>query len=314
MTPFICGFSYGKNLVRLDYPVAEAIASVLPLCDKYIFLVGESDDGTREHIQSIDPDKIEVIDSHWPAQMTSGDFFRTEGQKAMDAAAATGATWGLHQFCDEVYHEDDLPKVRAACEAYADDPQVKALLVRVLNFVFDYRSIDPWMYRKVSRIYKLDGSLELYGDGCGPGIRHDLLAQPDHGFAPGGRNNFYLDKHHLGGHVRWAAPPDAQGKSGRDAARVFHYAWVQTPQNRQRKIKVMADQYWGDLPPEQRQAKAEAKYSRFMDKYDALRNFTGSHPAVMRRRVGAFAPLKPRRNRWLSGRFYAECLRHGVKL
>ncbi len=307
--PFICGFSYGKNLRKLDYPVAEAIRSVLPICDRYIFLAGDSEDDTRDYIQAIDPGKITIIDSRWPAKMTGGDFFRLEGQKAMDAAAATGATWGLHQFCDEVYHEDDLPKLRAACEAYAQDPAIKALLVRVLNFVFDYRSIDPWMYRKVSRVYRLDGTLALYGDGCGPGIREELLARPGHGFNPGGRNNYYLDKHHLGGHVRWACGPGDTAP-----ARVFHYAWVQTPVNRRRKIEVMANQYWGELPTEQRLAKAEAKYSRFMDKYNAMRNFTGSHPEVMSRRVAAFPPLRPHRNRWLSRRFYAECLRHGMKL
>jgi len=313
MPPFICGFSYGNNLASLDYPVAEAIRSVLPICDRYVFLLGQGDDGPRQLLESIDPEKITIVDSHWPDTMTDGDFFRTEGQKAMDAAAATGATWGLHQFCDEAYHEDDLPKIRAACEAFADAPDVKASLARVLNFVFDYHSVDPWMYRKVSRVYKFDDTLELYGDGCGPGIRQALLDQPDHGFDPGTRNNFYLDKHHLRRHVRWAADPSAAGRDAKPA-RVFHYAWVQTPANRDRKIRVMADQYWGDLPADERLAKAQKKFSRFMDKYDALRNFTDTHPAEMAARVAALSPLKPSRNRWLSKRFYQECLRHGVKL
>ncbi len=307
--PLICGFSYGKNLVDLDYPVVEAIRSVLPICDRYVFRVGKCDDGTREMIASISP-KIEVVDSVWPETMTGGDFFRIEGQKAMDAAAATGAAWGLHQFCDEAYHEDDLPKLRAACEAYADDDEVKALLVRVLNFVYDYRSIDPWMYRKVCRAYKLDGSLELYGDGCGPGIRKDLLAADPSGFHAGGRNNHYLDKHHLGGHVRWAKGPGDRGRP----ARVFHYAWVKDPDTMRQKIDVMEDQYWGDLPKAERKKKSQQKFQRFMTKYNALRNFTDEHPGSMRDRVAAFPPLKPRRNRWLSLRFYQECAKHGVKL
>ena len=56
------------------------------------------------------------------------------------------------------------------------------------------------------------------------------------------------------------------------------------------------------------------KYQRWMSRYDALRNFNGQHPAVMRERVARFAPLKRRRNRWLNARFYRECLRHGIKL
>ncbi len=309
LRPFICGFSYGKNLIDLDYPVVEAIRSVLPIVDRYIFLVGESTDGTRDLIASIDP-KVQVVDSTWPTSQIDGAFFRIEGQRAMDAAAATGAVWGLHQFCDEVYHEDDLPKLRAAAEAYATDGGVKALLMRFQNFVYDYRSVDTWMYHKVSRLYRLDGSLEIYGDGCGPGIAKELLSRPDHGFKPGTRNNFYLDKHHLGGYVRWAKPPHDSGPP----TRVFHYAWVMTPENRRKKVEVMARQYWGQLSPEQALAEADRKFKAMATDYRALRNFTGSHPAVMRDRIAKHPPLDPTRNRWRHLAFYRQCLRHGLKL
>ena len=222
MAPLICGFSYGRNLVKLDYPVAEAIRSVLPACDRYLFLVGDSDDATEGLIRAIDP-KIQVIRSRWPQTTSGGELFRIEGQKVMGQAGATGTVWGLHQFCDEVYQELDLPGLRAASRAHADAAQVKALLVRMVNFAFDYRSVDPWMYRKACRIYRLDDTLELYGDGCGPGIRQTILKQSGHRFQAGSRCNYYLDKHHLGGHVRWARDP-----AGGPITRIFHYAWGQT--------------------------------------------------------------------------------------
>lgn len=297
MAASVCGFSYGRNLINTSYPVVQAIRSVLPLCDEFVFVVGKGEDDTRGLIASIDP-RIRIVDSVWQESGKAGEVFLLEGRKAMDAAAATGCTWGLHLFCDEVYHEDDLPLVRAACQGWGDNPEVKALLFKFLNFVFDYRSIDPWMYRKVSRIYKLDGSTELVGDGCGPALKNYR-----------GSANPYLDKHHLGGHVRWAAPP-----SGGAKARIFHYNWVRSPEQMRAKISVMEDHYWGDLPKDERARKAAAKFDRFMTKYDALRNFTGTHPAVMRELVAAWPPLKPHRNRWLSPRFYQECFRHGVKL
>ena len=55
MPASICGFSFGKDLIRLDYPAVEAVRSVLPLCDRFVFVVGRSDDDTRELVQSIDP-------------------------------------------------------------------------------------------------------------------------------------------------------------------------------------------------------------------------------------------------------------------
>ena len=57
----ICGYSFGKDLVRLNYPVVQAVRSVLPLCDRFVFAVGASSDGTRDLVVSIDP-KIEIVD------------------------------------------------------------------------------------------------------------------------------------------------------------------------------------------------------------------------------------------------------------
>ncbi|MFQ5935992.1 MAG: glycosyltransferase family 2 protein, partial [Acidiferrobacterales bacterium] len=61
----ICGFSFGKNLVTLSYPVVESVRSILPICDRFVFAVGKSDDGTRALVESIDP-KVELIDTEWP--------------------------------------------------------------------------------------------------------------------------------------------------------------------------------------------------------------------------------------------------------
>lgn len=40
----VCGFSFGRNLTQLNYPVEAAVRSVLPLCDRFVFAVGHSDD------------------------------------------------------------------------------------------------------------------------------------------------------------------------------------------------------------------------------------------------------------------------------
>jgi hypothetical protein len=34
----VCGFTIIRNAIKYDYPVVEAIQSVLPLCDKFIVL------------------------------------------------------------------------------------------------------------------------------------------------------------------------------------------------------------------------------------------------------------------------------------
>ena len=59
----VCGFTFIRNAIKYDYPVVEAIASILPLCDKFVVAVGNSEDGTRELIEKICPEKIEIVDT-----------------------------------------------------------------------------------------------------------------------------------------------------------------------------------------------------------------------------------------------------------
>ena len=59
----VTGFSFIRNAVQFDYPIVEAIRSVLPLCDDFVIAVGKSDDTTLELVKSIDPDKIKIIET-----------------------------------------------------------------------------------------------------------------------------------------------------------------------------------------------------------------------------------------------------------
>ncbi|NJO25757.1 MAG: hypothetical protein HC867_08335 [Bacteroidia bacterium] len=53
----ISGFTIIRNAVINDYPVVEAISSVLPVVDEMIVAVGNCEDGTEELIRSIPSDK-----------------------------------------------------------------------------------------------------------------------------------------------------------------------------------------------------------------------------------------------------------------
>ena len=57
----VTGFSFIRNANRYDYPILEAIKSVLPLCDEFIITVGNSEDGTLELIQTLISDTFTDI-------------------------------------------------------------------------------------------------------------------------------------------------------------------------------------------------------------------------------------------------------------
>ncbi|MBM3912615.1 MAG: glycosyltransferase family 2 protein, partial [Sphingomonadales bacterium] len=42
----VSGFTFIRNAVLLDYPILEAIRSILPLCDEIVVAVGKSEDET----------------------------------------------------------------------------------------------------------------------------------------------------------------------------------------------------------------------------------------------------------------------------
>ena len=61
----VTGFSFIRNGIKLDYPIVEAIQSILPICDEFVVAVGHSDDDTLTLIKSIDPVKIRIIETIW---------------------------------------------------------------------------------------------------------------------------------------------------------------------------------------------------------------------------------------------------------
>jgi hypothetical protein len=299
----VCGFSFGRNLSKLNYPAEAAVRSVLPVCDHFVFAVGQSDDDTAARVAAIDP-KVQVIPTQWPDVKVDGQVLAIEANKAMAAAQAIardhGCIWGFYIQADEVVHEDDLSRLRAAMDHWADEPQVKALLFAFLHFVLDYQTVDPWMYHKASRIVRLDDSCEIVGDACGPGIKNYT------GKVHGG--NGYLDKHHLGEHVRWAADPR---QPGGDKARIFHYGWVKSRKELDEKFRNVEKLWWGTLSEEDKQQRKQNKFGRFLDRYPILKKYRATHPALMANYINQHPPLAATVNRWLNPRFYGEMLRHG---
>jgi glycosyltransferase involved in cell wall biosynthesis len=84
----VTGFSFIKNAIKYQYPIVEALQSILPLCDEVVVAVGDSDDGTRELVAGIDPQKIRIIDTVWDDSLREGGrVLAVETEKAFRAIA-----------------------------------------------------------------------------------------------------------------------------------------------------------------------------------------------------------------------------------
>ena len=246
----ITGFTFIRNAVIFDYPVTEAIKSILPLCDDFVVAVGNSDDGTGDLISGIDKQKIKVISTVWdesPEMKKGGKVYASETDKAF-RAVPDDSDWAFYIQGDEVVHEKHHGNIRSAMEQWKDDRRVDGLLFNYLHFYgsYDYIGISPRWYRNEIRIIRNDKSIFSYRD-----------AQ---GFRKGKNRKLNVK------------PVDAY---------IYHYGWVKEPAVMMKKLKSTSS-YYTDLEWVKEVTKGDIfDYSSI----DSLQPFSGTHPGVMKERV-----------------------------
>lgn len=249
----VTGFTIVRNAGEYAYPVCESIRSILPLCDEVVVAVGDSADGTRALIESIQDAKIKIIDTHWDLSLTKGgEVLAVETNKAF-AAIGADTDWCVYIQADEVLHEKDIPAIQQAMKQYQHDKNVDGLLFKYLHFwgSYDYVGTSSRWYRHEIRVIKNDKSIYSYRD-----------AQ---GFRKG--NNKKLK----------VKPVDAT---------VYHYGWVREPNAMQKKLNGVSSFWHGSNPEKKITSTYESKDFDYKG-IDCLEKFTGSHPLVMQERIAS---------------------------
>jgi hypothetical protein len=257
----VVGFTIVRNAIKLDYPIMESLASLLPVCDEVIVSVGKSEDDTLNLVKGIPSAKIKVIESVWDDSLRKGGvLLAIETNKAMDAVPAD-ADWLFYLQADEVLHEHDAKTIRASMEKWKDDKSVDGLLFSYKHFYgsYDYLGDSNHWYRNEIRVVRNDKHIRSYKDAQGfrkfsnlPPTNEDLLN---------------------GGEKLRVKP---------SGAFVYHYGWVKHPEQQQNKQKSFHKMWHEDAWIDKNIGHA----NQFdYDTLKALDEFTGKHPAVMLPRV-----------------------------
>lgn len=247
----VTGFTFIRNAVKLDFPIAEAIQSILPLCDEVVVAVGDCSDGTKELVAALHPTKIRIIDTIWdPQKNAHGEVLADETNKAM-AAIANDTDWCVYIQGDEVMHEKDYPAIKAAMELYQHNTQVDGLLFKYLHFYgsYDYVGASGKWYRNEIRIVK---------NNCGTYSYRDAQ-----GFRK--QNNQKLRVKAINAHIH-------------------HYGWVKEPKTmyvKQRNNDVI----WGGHDRTEVENRVLPDVAFDYSEIDALSLFRGTHPLVMQPRI-----------------------------
>jgi hypothetical protein len=245
----ICGFTIVRNAVRYDYPITEAIRSILPLCDQVLVAVGKSEDNTLQLIQSLEDPKIRILESEWDLSLREGGkVLAQETNKAMDAIEGH-YDWLFYIQADEVVHEEDLDRIYQAMKRYVSDPRVEGLRFRYLHFYgsYDYVAVAKKWYKYEVRIIRQDPEIRSYRDAQGFRKKGSKLLVRDSG------------------------------------GRIFHYGWVRPPEIQKQKA-IEVSRFWHDdawiekhIVPDPTPYKGE----------ELLERFQGTHPKVMAKRIAS---------------------------
>ena len=263
---FVSGFTFINQAVRFDYPILEAIESIMPLCDEVIVAVGDGADGTRELIESLDSPKIRIVDTVWdPELREGGKVLAAETDKAY-AQISPKADWAVYIQGDEVMHEEDLPRIRAAMSAHLDDLEVDGLLFKYRHFYgsYDYVGASDRWYAHEVRVIRALPSVRSFRDAQGFRIRNNQLVK--------------------------VVAVDAY---------IYHYGWVKPPKVMQEK-RVQFNKLWHDDNWVQEHVVGPEAFD-YAGHIRSLNRFEGSHPAVMEPRLRAMNwsfSFDPTQNRW----------------
>ena len=247
----VAGFTIIRNAIKFDYPVVEAITSILPICDEFIVAVGNSEDETLQLIKSINSPKIKIIETVWNDHLREGgQVLAMETNKAFDAISSD-VDWCFYIQSDECVHEKHLASIKEAMMKYKDDKQVDGLLFNYVHFygTYNYVGNSRRWYRKEIRVIKNDKSIRSYKDAQG-------FRKTD---------NSKLNVKPI-------------------SAEIYHYGWVKPPKAQQAKQEHFHKMWHDDEWMKKNIAQVEEfDYSQI----DSLEEFKGTHPQVFQARVVA---------------------------
>jgi hypothetical protein len=251
----VYGFTFIRNAIKFDYPVVEAIKSILPVCDDFYVAVGNSDDNTLEIVQNIDKQKIKILETVWddsPEMKKGGKVFASETDKAFNAIPAD-TDWAFYIQGDEVIHEKYLDTVYATMIKWKDDKTVDGLLFKYLHFYgsYDYVGISPKWYNHEIRIIRNNKAIYSFRDAQGfrKGENEKLNVKPVEAY-------------------------------------VYHYGWVKEPGTMMEKA-INANSFYQEKNILKQMKSKDSNGTKEFDysSIDALSSFTGTHPKVMELRI-----------------------------
>lgn len=244
----ISGHMIIKNGIKFDYPFREACLSILPICEEFIFIEGQGEDGTYEALLELQKQhpKIQVYREEWVKEHYS--VLSDLTNKAIERCTQP---FHFQIQADECVHEQYLGKIKAMCNR--DD--------------FDFAFFGVYhFFSNFDTIYQ-------------PGVFYDRFIRV-------ARRSLYPDICSFSDAMSLGCPStDCKRfrEVSHDRIKVHHYGYVRKPKELIEKQKQMT-KWWGyqELDPYLQHGDENGKID-WMEKFrpEQLRPFPDTHPAAI---------------------------------
>jgi len=263
----ISGFTMSKNASKLYYPVKQAIRSILPVVDEFIVALGDcdEDDRTREEIESIQSDKIKIVDTVWDIEKYPRGM--EHAHQTDIAKSHCSGDWLFYLQSDEVVHEKYLSLIYDKCKQYLDKKTIEGFLFKYRHFWGDYdhyQNSHCW-YRKEIRIIRNDPEIHSWESA------QSFRRIPD------------FDGLHYRQHNQ-----TYKLKVVELDAYVYHYGWVRPPILMSSKMKAFTAIHRGKERVDEMIRKNQFNGTYDYGPLNRLPVFKGTHPEVMAEWIDKF--------------------------
>lgn len=237
----VSGFTFLRNGTILGYPYVESLRSLLSVCDEVIVAVGAGQDDTLDRVRSIGDSRLRVIETVWNEKMQTAGYVYAQ-QKMIAQFQCTG-DWAFYLEGDEIIHESDVPRIRAAMETHLHNPEVEALIFDYHHFYGcpDIVARSPAWYRRAPRI-----------------IRNTVRS-----WAPDGLFWVIMERNRRGRYPRGVTV----------GCPIYHYGHVRSIEQMREKHQQVS-RYWNHTPNFRGYGQIDAAI---------LQSFRGTHPKVIQR-------------------------------
>ena len=245
-------YTYCTDAIRDEFFLIEGIKSALLFADEVIVIDGESADDTLEKIREIGDPRIRIYTNKWLDSLG-------KSMGAINRSLAIGrciSDWCILMDADEVFHEEDIERIKKIPSSVTDN--IIAVEFNTLHFYKDYKHVmngcPDWKDLYTHKIYMVRNNMCIHHGAIG--------TEPD-------------------GHVDIDGQPIPQGRRLLSNIRMFHYGHARTKKSYIKKWNRIEGRHkgWNFKPLTEDTFEWLPEWK--------LKEYNGTHPAVMKERIAA---------------------------